>query len=53
MAALVVTNDADAPRDLDAAVLVLRAGHTVAYGHGSDDVQWTPGGAPDRQISAG
>lgn len=53
MAALVVTNDADAPRDLDAAVLVLRAGHAVAFGDGAENLQWTPGGTPDRQISAG
>lgn len=53
MAAFVVTNDADVPRDLDADVLVLRAGHVVAHGHGTDDLQWTPGGAPDRRLSAG
>lgn len=53
MASLVVTNDADAPRDLDADVLVLRAGHVVAYGHGTEGLQWTPDGAPDRRISAG
>ncbi|CAH0327819.1 ATP-binding cassette domain-containing protein [Microbacterium sp. Bi128] len=53
MASLVVTNDADAPHGLDADVLVLRSGHAVAYGHGPDDLQWTPGGAPDRRISAG
>lgn len=53
MASLVVTNDADAPRDLDADVLVLRGGHVVAYGHGAEGLQWTPDGAPDRRISAG
>ncbi len=53
MASLVVTNDADAPRELDADVLVLRAGHVVAYGHGTDGLQWTPDGAPDQRISAG
>jgi peptide/nickel transport system ATP-binding protein len=52
MSALVVTNDSDAPGDLDADVLVLRAGHVVAYGHGTDDLRWTPDGAPDRRISA-
>ena len=53
MAALIVTNDPDAPRDLDADVLVLRAGHVVAFGHGTDHLQWTLGGAPDQRISAG
>ncbi|MCT2085341.1 ATP-binding cassette domain-containing protein [Microbacterium enclense] len=53
MASLVVTNDADAPRDLDADVLVLRGGHVVAFGHGTDGLQWTPDGAPDQRISAG
>ena len=51
MATLVVTNDADAPTDLDADVLVLRGGHAVAFGHGADELQWTPGGAPDRRVS--
>lgn len=53
LSALIVTNDADAPRDLDANVLVLRGGHTVAYGRGADGLRWTPGGAPERPISAG
>lgn len=44
MAILIVTNDADAVRELDADVLVLRAGHPVAYGHGTTDLLWTPGG---------
>ncbi len=52
MASLIVTNDADAPRDLDADVLVLHAGHTVALGHGDETLQWTPGGTPERRISA-
>lgn len=45
MSALLVTNDADAARELDADVLVLRGGHTVAYGRGADDLMWTPDGA--------
>jgi peptide/nickel transport system ATP-binding protein len=53
MAAFVVTNDADAPRDLEADVLVLRGGHVVAFGPSTEELQWTPGGAPDRRISAG
>lgn len=44
MAVLVVSNDADVIRDLDADVLVLRSGHPVGFGHGVDDVLWTPGG---------
>lgn len=52
MAALVVTNDADAPRDLDADVLVLRGGHPVAFGAGSSGLVWTPDGTPEQRISA-
>lgn len=44
MALLVVTNDPVAVEELDADVLVLRGGHTVAYGHGSDGLLWTPDG---------
>lgn len=50
MAILVVTNDADAVQDLDADVLVLRAGHPVAYGHGTADLLWTPDGAGQRAV---
>ncbi|KIC57252.1 ATP-binding cassette domain-containing protein [Microbacterium hominis] len=44
MAILMVTNDAEAVRELDADVLVLRAGLPVAYGHGIADLLWTPDG---------
>lgn len=44
MAMVIVTNDADAVRELDADVLVLRAGRPVAFGHGTSDLLWTPGG---------
>lgn len=44
MAILVVTNDPDTVRDLDADVLVMRAGHAVGLGHGTADVLWTPDG---------
>lgn len=42
MAIVVVTNDAQTVRELDADVLVLRGGHPVGYGHGTGDVLWTP-----------
>lgn len=44
MSALLVTNDADAARELGAEVLVLRNGHAVAYGHDADTLMWTPDG---------
>ena len=44
MSILVVSNDAEVVSELDADVLVLRAGQPVAYGHGTDDLLWTPGG---------
>lgn len=44
MASVVVTNDAEVVRGLDADVLVLRAGHTVALGHDPDALLWTPDG---------
>ncbi|MCT9820032.1 ATP-binding cassette domain-containing protein [Microbacterium sp. W1N] len=43
MALVLVTNDTAAIDELDADVLVLRDGHTVGYGHGTDGVLWTPG----------
>ncbi|MEZ3161062.1 ATP-binding cassette domain-containing protein [Microbacterium sp. BWT-B31] len=43
MSTLIVTNEADVVRDLDTDVLVLRAGHTIAFGHGTDGLLWTPG----------
>ncbi|MGP3536602.1 ATP-binding cassette domain-containing protein [Microbacterium sp. RD1] len=45
MTTLLVTNDGDAARELDADVLVLRSGHPVAYGHSGDALLWTPDGA--------
>ena len=44
MALLIVTNDPVAVAELDADVLVLRAGHPVGFGHGTADVLWTPDG---------
>lgn len=45
MSLLLVTNDAESIRELDADVLVLRGGHPVAYGRGLEDLLWTPDGA--------
>lgn len=44
MALLTATNDDDAVRAFDADVLVMRDGHTVAFGHGPADLLWTPDG---------
>lgn len=52
MAALVVTNDADTIRDLDADVLVLRGGHPIGYGHGTRDIVWTPSAQADHRLMA-
>lgn len=43
MSILVVTNDAETVAELDADVLVLNAGFTVAAGHGTSGLLWTPG----------
>lgn len=50
MSALVVTNETDVVRELDADLLVLRGGHAVAYGHGTHDLLWTPSGEADRRL---
>jgi peptide/nickel transport system ATP-binding protein len=50
MAALIVTNEPEVVNELDADVLVLRAGHVVAYGHGTQDLLWTPSGEADRRL---
>lgn len=51
MAAVVVSNEPDVVRELSADVLVLRAGHMIAYGHGTDDLLWTPSAeAGDRLV---
>jgi peptide/nickel transport system ATP-binding protein len=52
MSALVVTNSTDVVRELDADVLVLRSGHAIGYGHGTEDVLWTPDGDPDGRLLA-
>jgi peptide/nickel transport system ATP-binding protein len=50
MAALVVTNEPEVVKELDADVLVLRGGHPVAYGHGTHDLLWTPSADADRRL---
>lgn len=50
MSTVVVTNETDVARDLGAAVLVLRAGHTIAFGRHADDLLWTPSGDADRRL---
>lgn len=52
MSALVVTNESDVARELDADVLVLRAGHAIAYGHSADQLLWTPSGEADHRLVA-
>lgn len=52
MSTVVATNDPDVVSGLDADVLVLRSGHAVAYGHGTTDLLWTPGGEDDRRLIA-
>ena len=48
LAALLVTNDADFIRELDAEALMLRGGHVVARGIGQNLV-WAPNAQPDGQ----
>ncbi len=50
MATLISTHDPEAVRALDADVLVLRSGHVIAFGHGANDLIWTPSGAADRRL---
>lgn len=52
MSTVIVTNEADAVRELDADVLVLRGGHTIAYGRGTSDLLWTPNGENDHRMIA-
>lgn len=50
MASLVVTNETDVVRELDADVLVLRGGVPVAFGHGTHDLLWTPSSDADTRL---
>jgi ABC-type glutathione transport system ATPase component len=45
MSTVLVTNDIEAARELDADVLVLRGGHAVGYGHSTSEIAWTPDAA--------
>jgi ABC-type glutathione transport system ATPase component len=50
MSAVLATNEADVVRDLSADVLLLRSGHAIAYGHGTNDLLWTPSGEADHRL---
>jgi ABC-type glutathione transport system ATPase component len=52
MSTLVVTNELDVAADLDAAVLVLRTGHAIAYGARADDILWSPSAEADHRLIA-
>ena len=52
MSALIVTNQPEVVREFDADVLILRGGHAIAYGHGTNDLLWTPGAEADRRLVA-
>lgn len=52
MSTLVVTNDKDVIADLSADVLVLRGGHMIAYGRGTNDLLWTPSSSTDHRLIA-
>lgn len=52
MSALIVTNEADVVTELGAHVLVLRGGHTIAFGRTPAHLLWTPSGEADRRAIA-
>lgn len=52
MATFVVTNEKDVATDLGASVLVLRAGHAIAYGSRPGDLLWTPSAEADHRLVA-
>jgi peptide/nickel transport system ATP-binding protein len=51
MSALLVTNDADLVRDLQAEVVVLHGSHVIAQGHG-EQLLWTPSTDGTRRLLA-
>ena len=52
MSALVITNEPEVVTELGAHVLVLRAGHAIAFGRSTDDLLWTPSGEADHRLIA-
>lgn len=52
MSAVIATNEREVVRELSADVLVLRSGHAIAYGHGTNDLLWTPSGEADHRLIA-
>jgi peptide/nickel transport system ATP-binding protein len=50
MATLVVTNEMDVARDLHAHVLVMHAGHAIAYGADAESLLWTPSSEADKWL---
>ncbi len=52
MATLIVTNEKDVAKDLDASVLVLRSGHAIAFGSRPGDLLWTPSAEADHRLVA-
>ena len=52
MASLVITNEPEVVDGLDADVIVLRHGRTVAFGHGTARLAWTPGLGQDERLVA-
>jgi peptide/nickel transport system ATP-binding protein len=52
MSTLLIGNDREAVEGLGAQVMVMRAGHVVAYGQNADDVKWTPSGEADHRLIA-
>lgn len=49
-ALVLVANDPTTVDRFDADVLVLRAGHAVGYGHGTNDILWTPSSEADPRL---
>ncbi|SFS05360.1 ABC transporter [Microbacterium sp. cf046] len=52
MSAIIATNESNVVKELSADVLVLRSGHAIAYGHGTDDLLWTPSAEADHRLIA-
>ncbi|GAA5032072.1 ATP-binding cassette domain-containing protein [Microbacterium fluvii] len=50
MSTLIVSNEASVSADLDAEVIVIRAGHVIAAGRSTDSLLWTPSGDADPRL---